>query len=103
MLHPIIQSQLPTIVRIFETHNIKRAYAFGSVVNGKFNDNSDIDLLVDFEETVNTLDRGRIWWDLHDELRTLFNREVDLLIDGSLKNPYLRADIDEKKQLIYAA
>ena len=103
MLHPIIQSRLPTIVRLFETHNIKRAYVFGSVVSGKFNDNSDIDLLVDFEETVNTLDRGRIWWDLHDELRTLFNREVDLLIDGSLKNPYLRADIDEKKQLIYAA
>ncbi len=103
MLHPIIQSQLPTIVSLFKTHKVKRAYAFGSVVSDKFNDQSDIDLLVDFEDTVRLLDRGKIWWNLHDELRTLFNREVDLLIGGSLKNPYLRADIDEKKQLIYAA
>nr|WP_294793484.1 nucleotidyltransferase domain-containing protein [uncultured Mucilaginibacter sp.] len=103
MLHPIIQSQLPTIVNLFKVYRIKSAYAFGSVVGDNFNEKSDIDLLIDFEDGINALERGKIWWNLHDALRQTFNREVDLLVNGTIKNPYLSADIDEKKQLIYGA
>lgn len=103
MLHPVLQSKLPALVNLFKVYKVKSAYAFGSVVSSNFNDKSDVDLLIDFEEQVNALEKGKIWWDLHDELRNVLNREVDLLINGPLKNPYLAADIDEKKQLIYAA
>lgn len=103
MLHPILQAQLPLVVKLFKDHKVKSAYAFGSVVSDKFNDESDIDLLINFEDSVEALERGEIWWDLHDTLRSMFNRDVDLLIESSLKNPYLIEDINEKKQLIYAA
>ena len=103
MLHQTLQAQLPLIIRLFKEHRIKTAYAFGSVVSNEFNDDSDIDFLINFEDGIGPLEKGEMWWDLHDTLRDLFNREVDLLIETSLKNPYLIADINEKKQLIYAA
>ncbi|MDB4927393.1 nucleotidyltransferase family protein [Mucilaginibacter sp.] len=103
MLHPILQAQLPFMVQLLKSHKVKSAYAFGSVVSDKFNEESDIDLLIDFEDGVKALERGKIWWELHDALRNVFGREVDLLVENSLKNPYFIEDINEKKQLIYAA
>jgi hypothetical protein len=103
MLHPTFYAQLPLVAKLFKEHKIKSAYAFGSVVSDKFNAESDIDLLINFEDDVEPLERGEMWWNLHDGLRDIFNREIDLLIEGSLKNPYFIEEINEKKQLIYAA
>jgi predicted nucleotidyltransferase len=103
MVHQILQIQLPLVKKLFKEHKIKSAYAFGSVISDKFNDESDIDLLINFEDGLEPLEKGEMWWNLYDTLRDLFNREIDLLIEGSLKNPYLIEDINEKKQLIYAA
>lgn len=103
MVHPVLQAQLPSIEQLFKAHRIKSAYAFGSIVSDKFTDDSDIDLLIDFEDEVKVLERGEIWWKLHDALRNVFNREVDLVIEDTLKNPYFIEDVNEKKQLIYAA
>jgi predicted nucleotidyltransferase len=102
MLHPALQSQLPVITRLFKEHKIKSAFAFGSIVSEKFDEKSDIDLLINFEDGVESLEKGEIWWNLHDKLRTIFNREIDLVIENSLKNPYFIEEINEKKQLIYA-
>jgi predicted nucleotidyltransferase len=103
MLHPIIEAKMPLLKAIFKSHKIKSAYAFGSVTNDSFNDESDIDFLISFEDTVEVLETGDIWWKLHDNLRDILNREVDLLIEKSLKNPYFIEEVNEKKQLIYAA
>jgi len=103
MLHPTFQAQLPLVTKIFKEHKIRSAYAFGSVISDKFNDESDIDLLISFEDGLEPLEKGEIWWNLHDTLRDIFNREIDMLIEESLKNPYFIEEINEKKQLIYAA
>ena len=103
MLHPIFQAKMPLLSRLFKENKIKNAYVFGSVVSDKFTDESDIDLLINFKEGLEPLEKGEIWWNLYDKLREIFNREVDLLIESSLKNPYFIEEINEKKQLIYAA
>ena len=103
MLHPTFQVQLPLISKLFKEEKIKRAYAFGSVVSENFNDKSDIDLLISFEDGLEPLEKGTICWSLHDKLREIFNREIDILIEGSSKNPYFIEELNEKKQLIYAA
>ena len=103
MVHPVFQAKLPLVAKLFKEHKIKSAYAFGSVVSDTFNDESDIDLLINFEEGLEPLEKGEIWWNLHDTLRDIFNTEIDLLIENSLKNPYFIEEINEKKQLIYAA
>lgn len=103
MLHPIFRKQLPLIVSLFKEKKIKSAYAFGSVVSENFNDKSDIDLLISFGDDLDPLEKGEICWDLHDILREIFNRDVDILIEESLKNPYFIEEVNEKKELIYAA
>jgi len=103
MLHPLVQSQLSTVVELFKIHKIKSTYALGLIVSGVFNDDSDIDFLISFEDEFGPIETRDIWWHLHDDLRNVFNREIDLLIEPSLKNPYFIEEINEKKQLIYAA
>lgn len=103
MLHPTFQAQIPSLSKLFKNSRIKSVYAFGSVISDNFNKDSDIDLLINFEDGLEPLQKGEIRWHLHDTLRDLFNREIDLLIESSLKNPYFIQEINEKKQLIYAA
>lgn len=101
MLHPTFQEKLPEVIRLLKEHHVKRAYAFGSVTNGKFTDKSDIDLLVTFEYEPDPLVSGENWWELYFKLEELFNRKVDLLTEEQLKNKYLIESINENKTLIY--
>ena len=38
-----------------------------------------------------------------DELSALLNLEIDLVMAGAIKNPYISRDIERTKQLLYAA
>jgi predicted nucleotidyltransferase len=89
------------IARLFRQCRIERAYIFGSAAKGALKENSDLDFLIKFEEGIEPLERGELWWNLHDSLRDLFNREIDLITENSLKNPYFIQEIEETKSLIY--
>lgn len=74
---------------------------FGSVVRDDFRPDSDVDVLVTFEPQTP-------WdlWDLIDmraELREVFGREIDLVEERSLRNPFRRRSILRSKRVIYAA
>ena len=103
MLHPIFKAKLPLVSKLFKENKIKSAYAFGSILGDNFDENSDIDLLINFEDNLEPLEQGEKWWAIHDTLRDIFDREIDLLMEASIKNPYFIEEINEKKQLIYAA
>lgn len=38
-----------------------------------------------------------------DELRTLLDRDIDLVMVGAVRNPYIARNIERTKQLLYAA
>jgi predicted nucleotidyltransferase len=57
-------------------------------------------MLVDFHD-IELYDYANNYFDLKASLESLFKREVDLLEDSAIKNPYLRQSIDSTKQLIY--
>ena len=101
MLHPIFQSQLPLVNKLLRDHKIKSAYAFGSVVSNKFNDKSDIDLLINFEEGLDPLERGELMWQLQFALEDNLHRDVDLIQEKTPKNPYFIKELNETKELIY--
>ena len=82
-------------------HKIERAFIFGSAVTGEFNEKSDLDFLVRFQPDLDPLERGELWWNLHDKLRDFFNREIDIVTENSLKNPYFIKELNETKELIY--
>ncbi|MCK9421495.1 MAG: nucleotidyltransferase domain-containing protein [Bacteroidales bacterium] len=81
-------------------YNVKSLFAFGSVCTDKFNDQSDIDLLIAF----NSMDYGDYadtYLTLADKFEELFKRPVDLITDKSLSNPFFINSLNQTKTLLY--
>ena len=63
---------------------------------------SDIDLLAEFAPR-DPYQLAKDYFDLLDELERLLGVKVDLVMVGAVKNPYIAEDIEQTKQLLYAA
>lgn len=83
-------------------YHIRRLELFGSAARGELEPESDIDLLVEFEDTA-----APSLWDaqqLQTELsRLLGGRRVDIAPPEILRNPYRRKTIERDAQLLYEA
>ncbi len=97
----ILQNKIPYVVELLRKHKVKRAYAFGSAVTGDFNKDSDIDLLIAFEDNLDPVEYGQHYFDLADQLEQLLQRPVDLITEPSLKNPYFIKSVNESKIALY--
>lgn len=84
-----------------QQNKVKTLYVFGSVLTDAFNDNSDIDLIVDIDSN-DPFDYADNYFNLKFALQDLFKRPIDLLENKALKNPFIRNNIDRSKYLIYA-
>lgn len=80
---------------------IRQFSLFGSVLREDFGPDSDVDVLVSFQpdSTWDLLDMV----EMRDELMALFGREVDLVEEEGLRNPFRRAGILSTRQVVYAA
>ena len=96
----LINQNIEFINALCKSHKVKSLYAFGSVLTDKFNDQSDIDLIVNFSE-VQLLDYADNYFDLKFSLEDTFKRSVDLLEEKAIKNPYFKKTIEKNMQLIY--
>ena len=96
----LITSNISTINDLCKSHKVKSLYAFGSVITDKFNDESDIDFIVDFAD-VNLLDYADNYFDFKFSLEEKLKRPIDLLEEKAIKNPYFRNSIEKSKKLIY--
>lgn len=101
MIHPLFQNQIPAVTQLMRQYRVKNAFVFGSVVTNRFNDESDVDFLINFEENLDPLEKGELMWNLRYALQDILHREIDLLTESSLKNPYFIEELNEKKILIY--
>ena len=95
-----IQNFNTEITNLCKTHKVKSLYAFGSVITDKFNPDSDVDLIVDFQQ-LDVLDYGDNYYDLKFALEDIFKRNVDLLEDKAIINPYFLKTLNQNKKLIY--
>ena len=96
----LLNSPISEIYALCKAHKVKYLYAFGSVLNEKFNEDSAIDLVVDFQP-LNLLEYAHNYFDLKFSLEDVLKRPIDLLEEKAIKNPYFREDIDKKRKLIY--
>jgi predicted nucleotidyltransferase len=87
-------------ITMCKSHKVKELYVFGSAVNGNFTDQSDLDILVEINES-DPLARGELLLSLWNALELYCNRKVDLLTPNSLRNPYLKESINNTKKLLY--
>ena len=80
-------------------HHIRRLALFGSVLRDDFTDNSDVDVLVEFEPAAIP---GWEFFDMQDELGKIIGRAVDLntprFLGSRFRNRVLREAFD-----LYAA
>ncbi|MCK9205894.1 MAG: nucleotidyltransferase domain-containing protein [Salinivirgaceae bacterium] len=88
------------ITALCEKHKVKELYVFGSVLTDKFNESSDIDLLIQFQQ-VELMDYFDNYMDLKEKLEKILNRPVDLLENQAIKNPIFRQILDREKKLFY--
>ncbi len=97
----LIELNMQRIIDLCRKHRVKTLAVFGSILTDRFNDQSDVDLLVDFDEEITYHNYADNFFDLYHALRNLFGREVDLVDASSVKNPYFKEELDETKQMIY--
>ena len=102
-MQKILENKKSELKKICRSLDVKRLYAFGSVVSDKFREDSDIDFLISFMENLSIEQYTNNYFNLQYKLRELFDREIDIITERTLSNPFLIESIDETKELIYEA
>ena len=96
----LIGINLKSIFELCKIYNVKTLSVFGSILTNRFNDSSDIDMIVEFNnEDID--DYVSNYFNFRDALTALFKREVDLLEAKGIKNRFLLQNINRTKQVIY--
>jgi len=96
----IIDRNIDQINKLCKHHKVRELYLFGSVLTEKFNDESDIDFLVEFS-LVDIQEYFNNYMDFKEKLEALLNRPIDLVENQAVRNPIFRRVIDRDKKLIY--
>ena len=97
----LIQQNIEKIISLCRKYKVKNMYVFGSILTPRFTDESDIDLLVNFSNDLDYLSYADNILDLYADLKDIFGRNIDLVDESSVKNPYFKKELDQTKQLIY--
>jgi uncharacterized protein len=97
----LLKNKMPDIITLFKNNKVQQAYAFGSAISTNFNDNSDFDFLISFNKDLSPIQKGENWFTLYYGLKEILHRDIDLLREEDIKNPYLLKSINANKQLIY--
>jgi uncharacterized protein len=69
----IEQSKQEEISKVCKQNRVKSLFAFGSVTRDDFNENSDIDLVVDFDET-DPFTYADLYFNLKEKLENILKR-----------------------------
>jgi len=83
------------IVKVLKKHNVKRAAIFGSIARGEATEESDIDIVIEFEGRKSLLDLV----DLKLELQELLGKKVDVITYNSI-NPLLKEQILNEQKIL---
>lgn len=93
-----IQSMIPKMQQYFIRQPIKKAWLFGSSSRGEEQSDSDIDILVQYDDNAGislfTISRIMV------QMKKLLGRNVDIVEDGRLL-PFAASSADRDKILIY--
>ncbi len=97
----LISDNINNRFALCKKYTVSKLYAFGSILTSRFNEESDVDILVNFSPEVNHNNYLDNFLDFYHSLKSLFGREVDLVDETTLRNPYLIEEIERTKYLIY--
>ncbi len=90
--------QIEKIATYFETKPVLKAYLFGSYVREQATENSDVDILVELDDSQPI---GLELIQMRIDLQELLSKRVDLISSRGLLK-HVKPNIDAEKKLIYA-
>jgi predicted nucleotidyltransferase len=93
----VVQEYLTQIKELMKHYGVERAYAFGSAVKNNMHETSDVDFIFSFPKDMNYETYANNYFALAHALENLLNKQVDLVTEKTLKNPYLLQDINSHK------
>lgn len=96
----VIKENIDRLKKLCRKYKVNQLYVFGSVLTEKFTTESDIDFVVSFN-SLELYDYADNYYELKFSLENLFNRNIDLLEEKALKNPFLVKSINNTKKLVY--
>jgi len=99
----VLHDKQQAIAELCARHGVARLDVFGSALRDDFRPGeSDIDFLVEFapHEGYALVDA---YFGLLDDLRALLGTDVDLVMADAVKNRYIAREIENTRQLLYAA
>lgn len=97
----LINDNIHRLFALCKKYKVRKLYLFGSILTPKFNENSDIDILVNFNSEIDHNTYADNFLDFYHALKSLFNRDIDLVDETAVKNPYFKEELEETKHLIY--
>ncbi len=96
----MVEKHQSQIIEVCRKYRVRELSLFGSVARGDYRDQSDVDLLVEFEPEAEI---GLITFNkLQRELADIVGRPVDLVSKQGLK-PVIRQNVLAEAELLYAA
>ena len=99
----LIQQREIELVKLCQRFHVKTLELFGSAADDTWDPaKSDLDFLVEFlPQAAERIFSG--YFDLKESLEQLFERKVDLVMPGAIRNPYLLKAINQQRTVVYAA
>ena len=103
-MHPLIQEKRADIAALCRRYRVRHLEVFGSAARGDDFDpaSSDADFLVEFEPQ-SDLPPLEEFFGFQADLSRLLERSVDLVEARAVRNPYVLANINRTRELVYAA
>ncbi|WP_127477210.1 nucleotidyltransferase family protein [Sulfurivermis fontis] len=103
-MHPLVASHRKEIADLCRRYRVRRLEVFGSAARGDDFEptRSDVDFLVEFEPEGHQISLAE-YFELRDSLAKVTGRPVDLVMAGAIRNPYILADINKSRELVYGS
>jgi predicted nucleotidyltransferase len=102
MIDPL-EGKLEAIAALCREYGVDHLDVFGSAAKGTFDpETSDIDFVASFADRENPF-YARRYLAFAEALEALFGRNVDLITEQGIKNPYFREEIEETRRKVYVA
>ena len=99
-MNKLLEHNLAQIINCCKENDVEKLHAYGSITTENFTDKSDIDLLIKFKN-IPFEQYTDNYFRLHALFKKIFKRNVALITENSLSNPYFIKKINQTKTLLY--
>lgn len=99
----LIEMNIDRIITLCKRYKVVKLWVFGSILTPRFNDQSDVDFLVEFEyDKIDLLDFADNYFDFIHSIESVVGRKVDMVVNHAIRNPYFRKEVDDTRKLLWS-